>query len=154
MKIGKNRIIALIMIVFGLLVIWQTGQIKATFAVSTKDTGPKLFPYFAAGCLVLCSIGKFIAAKEDEKYVWFFDKTGWIRVLTALLMFVAYVLALKYIGFLISTPLMLFGRVKLIAGKKPIRYPVTVIFCIAVTAVIYLVFNVLMHIMLPKGIIL
>lgn len=150
MKIGKARIVSLLVILFSLFMIYQTTQIESVFAVSAKDAGPKLFPFFTAGGMLLCAIGKFITEKETDDTV-FFSKEGWLKVLVALALFAVYIVAMEKIGFLIVTPFMLFAMVLLIAGKKKINRIVAVVFSLALTAFVYFVFYDLMHVMLPSG---
>ena len=150
-KIGKNRIISLLVILFGLFIIFESTKIKAIFAIDSADVGPKMFPQMAAGGMILCAIGKFITAKETDKYVPYFSKEGWKRVIIAFAMFVTYIFAMEYLGFLISTPIMLFALANHIAGDKKLNKVVTLIFSIAVAGIIYFVFHNLMFVMLPAG---
>jgi len=150
-KIGKNRIVALLVIAFGIFVLYQTSQIKSIFAISNKDVGPRMFPYFAATCLTACGVMKFITAKESEKYIPFFNKRGWIKVLSLFAAFAAYLVAMKYVGFLISTPFMAFVLVMIIADQRKINKIVALVYSLLLTGFIYFIFHNLMHIMLPQG---
>ena len=151
MKIGKNRLVALFFIVFGLFVLYQTSQIKNIFAVSAKDTGPKLFPYFCATCMIICSVIKFITAKETETYVPFMSKKGWVKVAIAFVIFVLYIIGMEQLGFLLVTPFVLFALVLLIAGEKKINKLVAAVYALIMTGAVYFAFHELMNVMLPAG---
>jgi len=149
-KIGKARVVSLLIILFSLFMIYQTTQIQSVFAVSAKDAGPKLFPFFAAGGMLLCAIGKFITEKETDDTV-FFSKEGWLKVLAALVLFAVYIVAMEKIGFLIVTPFIVFALVLLIAGKKKINRIVALAYSLVLTGFVYFVFHNLMNVMLPSG---
>jgi len=151
LKIGKNRLVALFFIVFGLFVLYQTSQIKNIFAVSSKDVGPKLWPFFCATCIILCAVGKFITAKESEHYVAFISKKGWMKVAIAFVIFVLYIIGMEQLGFLLVTPFVLFALVLLIAGEKKINKLVAAVYALIMTGAVYFAFHELMNVMLPAG---
>ena len=59
MKLSKDKTVALVSGLFGLFMLWQSLQIKATFPPTDGDCGPALYPAFCCACLVICAIGKF-----------------------------------------------------------------------------------------------
>ena len=74
------------------------------------------------------------------------DAPSWKRLGGGLALIAAYLAAMQVIGFLIATPLFLFGVSRLIGSKAPIRDAVV---SLAVTACAYLLFSRVMHISLP-----
>ena len=150
MKMNKDRWISLCLILFALIWIWQASKIKPLLAVASEDVGPKLFPFFAGSILLVCSIGKFFSSKEKGKP--FCTKEQWITVGILLGTLVAYMLLLYLVGFLVSTPPMLFALVYLLNGRKKPKVVKTIIFAVVMTAIVFLVFRYVLSVMLPMGI--
>jgi putative tricarboxylic transport membrane protein len=73
---------------------------------------------------------------------------GWKRVLITILLAVAYVYFLKPLGFIISTPLFIFGMMVLIMPKRKMAIPFTIL---GIMVMIYIIFGKLLYVPLPKG---
>ena len=150
---SKDRIIGLVSLVLGALTLVGTFYIKvAKMAVSMGDPGPRVFPAVAGGLLVLCGLGLLL--KKDEPQELFMTKQQWMRVLRLFLAFVGYVLLLYLFGFVVATPVLLFVMMTMFSGENPVSIPVRVIYAVAVTAVIYVLFVVMLKTNVPKGILL
>jgi len=131
--------------------IWQTSQLTSLFAVSRRDSGPKLFPYLTCTALILCAVGKFITDGKNKSAKPFLTKKGWINVI---LMFAAasgYLLSLTYLGFLVSTPLFSILFVYVMKGDRRVNPLWAVVFAIILTGALYFLFQNFMHVRLPGG---
>ncbi|MBQ6233193.1 MAG: tripartite tricarboxylate transporter TctB family protein [Clostridia bacterium] len=151
MKLNRERVFSLCVIAFALAGILLTSNINKAFSLDSADPGPKLFPYICSIALLVCGIGKFITSKAGKAskglscHEW--KKAGMIigfSVLYAVLMYL--------FGYIPSTLIAGAGYVWLMRGKNKIRPVVLVIFTIVITAVIYLVFSLLLGIRMPTGI--
>ena len=58
MKLNKNVVFSLALIVFAGVVIVLSMQLQSLFLSQSGDIGPKAFPIGAAAALILCAIGK------------------------------------------------------------------------------------------------
>lgn len=149
-KLNKQQGLALFYIAFGFLVAYLTSDIRALFQVASEDVGPKMFPYCCAAGLVICGIGKFLSSK-DAKSKQFLDKQGWMRLAIIFLVMAAYIAGLTYLGYIITTPIMLFGLTYMLADGKKLVWWQVLLFAIIMTAAVYFAFTKLMNVMLPAG---
>jgi hypothetical protein len=150
---SKNKVIGLVSLLLGILALIGTFMIKvAKMAVSMGDPGPKVFPSVAGVLLVICGIGLLVRREENEPV--FMTKSQWMRLLALFLVFVGYVVLLYFIGFVGATTILLFVMMTMFSGAEKLSIPVRLVYAIAVTAVIYLLFAVMLKTNVPKGILL
>lgn len=113
--------------------------------------GPGFFPKILAIFLIGLSSALIILSyinKEDKKVV-LIDKNN-SKVYLTILIITIYLILMNIVGFLISTPILLFVLI-LVYGMK--GYIKNVIISVFITVVIYGVFQVLLTVPLPSGII-
>ena len=147
----KERGIGICMALAGIIMCILTSQIKLRGFSSGSDIGSKFFPYFASVGLILCGLGTFLTAKEPDRKESFLPKGGLKRVLILLAVLLVYVVMLNYLGFLISSPVLLYVVATLLAGEKKLKPIPKIIFSVVTTGVIYVVFVNVLSIMLPMG---
>lgn len=152
----KDRIVGAIVALLGILFVVLT-IVMIPNKAKRADPGPRLFPMIGAIGMIVFGIGMFIDAgkKENEgkEAQPFLDKAGWIRIGQISALFVAYTLALKYIGYLISTPVFVFLLVKLFLYDKKLNIVVHVLFSLVSTGIIWFIFMRLLLVLLPSGMI-
>ena len=149
-KLNTQQGLALFYIAFGLWVAYVTRDIRSLFQVSSVDVGPKMFPYCCAAGLILCGIGKFISSRNAESKP-FLNKQGWLRFAVIFLVMAAYIAGLTYLGYIITTPIMLFGLTYMLADGKKLVWWQVLLFAVIMTAAVYFAFTKLMNVMLPAG---
>lgn len=151
-KFTRDKLLGVIASVLGLLVLIAGSQLKALIVLT--EPGPKLFPMISGAGMLLCGL-IILFRKDDKEYKQFMDKEGFIRmvVLYGILMLYVFV-GLEYVGYLISTPLLLMTLYYVLAekGKKP-KIWFCILFGLAVGLLLYFFFTSL-RISLPKGVIL
>lgn len=104
----------------------------------------------AAICLILCAVGKLVSeGKKESKPL--FSKQGWKRVGIMFLLLAIYLVAMTWLGYIIST--IVFTPLLVIAMREDRRIrPVPLIFfSAATTAVLYVVFQKVIQVSLPVG---
>ena len=106
-------------------------------------------PYIAVGLLTLCSVLILIEKSECEHGM---DKKSFLKLLLILGCMVAYQLGLKYLGFLISTPVAAGVFIYLLGKDEHISIPVAVTIVAGMTVGLYFLFTKGFSIMLPNGI--
>ncbi len=150
----KDRIVGGLVSLIGiflLLMIFLTIPDKAKGA----DPGPRLFPMLGSIGMLIFGAGIFFNASKGENAAKeapvFLPRDGWIRIAKVTVIFVAYTLALKYIGFLIATPVFVFLITTLFAYEKKINIVVRILFSIATAVLIWLIFVKLLSVILPAG---
>lgn len=152
MKIKKDQVTGLVLVVLGIILFVLMAQFKKPFTAAYP--GPKALPGIGAFGLVVCGAGIFLeGCKKDAKNVAFVDKAGWIRIIASFAILCIYILAMKYLGFILVTPFVLFGLTSYFAkaSKVEAKLWVRIVFAIAVTAVIYLMYVPLFGMTLPSG---
>ena len=115
---------------------------------SNGALGPGFFPQVLAVLVMFLSVLELIGSRhavipEDRREVTLFRKENLKPAV------IAYIWALKYIGFRIMTPIYLFSmlfffkvRNKLVLAGVPL----------GITILLYYVFSVLLHVQLPRGV--
>jgi putative tricarboxylic transport membrane protein len=150
----KNRNIfsAALLFLFGLFTLRE--GIRLGLKVDLHNMGPGFFPFVAGILLSLLSILLIIQStidKESREQKGSFWKTqyGWLSVFLALCAMVAYLLILNYVGFLVSTFLLLIFLFKVTGGLK---WLVAGFGGAIASVVVYLIFEVWLQAYLPRGI--
>lgn len=128
--------------------------ISCTFpAGSNGALGPGFFPkVLSIIVMILSSIELITSGKSDkdesEKEEQFFFKES-LRVWVALVIIIIYLISLKYIGFLIMTPLYLIIMFLYFKTKNIITL---IGIPIGITCILYFIFMILLKVQLPHGI--
>lgn len=145
----KDRITGIIGAVLGIMV-----SVYAHFlppSGTEGDIGPAIFPYIAAGMLIVCGI-ILIIRKEKTKATPFFTESIQVkRFLIIVAVYIAYGIMLWAFGFLISTPIACFVLCRMMSGSRKGCLWKQILFSIVVTAVVYYCFYTLLSLKLPAG---
>ena len=131
-----------------LLYIWAL-----VFIIDAKlniaDSQSKIFPYFVGGLAIVVAtiiLLKSIKGKErDEDY----DFSGSFKVAKFSLVLIAYVIAIMFLGYYISTAIFLFTGMWML-GQRNIKVMIAV--SIATPLIIYLFFDLALQLQIPTGI--
>lgn len=147
----RDRIIGAGSVLTGLLVcVLSAGIPKNTI---DGDIGSQAFPLMAAGILILCGIALCLKKTRGEQKPFLFPNQ-WVRLIILYFSYVLFTVALWGVGFMISTPVFLFWLTFLlgkVAGKKT-NLLKNLLFSILLTILVYFLYQKLLHIPLPKGI--
>jgi hypothetical protein len=145
-----DRVTGFVLFVLGLIVFLLAGRIPNPNLAD--DVGPRLFPYIAGIGLMVCGAGVVLGKGEHNRKE-FLSHAGWKRLLGMGVLMLCCAVGMVFLGFLITMPVVLFISMKMmgIKANTPLK-PVAVSLCL--TAFIYLVFEQLLHVMLPVGIVL
>lgn len=117
------------------------------------DVGSRAFPLLAAATMTLCGL-MLVFRRNQKKTVPFLLPGQWKRLAGILLLYLLYYLALNFLGFLAATPIFLFVLCTILAkaAQKTVSVAKKVIFSLFTTAAVYGVFQMALHVTLPKGI--
>lgn len=149
----KDRVTGLISIALGIAVAILTSQLPTSNMAN--DIGPRAFPYITSGILILSGIG--IVAKKPVESKPFFKNGGESikRFIIIWAVLILYVVGLNFLGFIVPSVAVLFVMC-LMFGKDPehgvnISPVKALIFAVAMTAVIYVGFAIVLRLRLPVG---
>lgn len=150
MKLNKNVVFGIFVIIFAGIYIYMATQLQSLYIGTQGDVGPKFFPIAAAVGLILCSIGKIITEYKKIENP-FLTREGWRRVATIFLLMILYLLSINLFGYIIST--LVFSALLALSMREERKLrPVTVIlFSVITTAVLYVVFQMVIYVTLPTG---
>lgn len=149
MKFSKNKVTGILLTVVGILYGWMSLQLKKP--KDPMDPGSSMFPLIASVGLIICGIVVFATVTEADKKP-FFTRQGWLNLLAVLLMLLVYVFGLKNVGFLIMTPLLLFGTSTMFSQGQQVGIGKRVLYSILMTAALYLFFIRIFKVALPMGV--
>lgn len=124
-------------------------QVKTLFALSARDVGPAFFPTVASIGLIVCAIGKFVTEGGDSQP--FLNREGWKNVFIVFGFLAAYLVAITLLGFIIATLLASPALVWAMREGRTLRPLTLVLFSIGGTAVLYVVFQLIIEVRLPTG---
>lgn len=148
---NKNQIIGIVLTLVSVLFLILTSQLPTSRY--SGMVGPTVFPYIAAGGLLLCGIALFFKRMTDEEKEKdpFLDKAGWFRVLKLVILLAFFPVMFKYLGFIISAIVLLFIMISLFDLGKKESVLKKILVTAAVTGTLYVVFIYVINIKLPSG---
>lgn len=150
-NINKDTIIGFILVIFGFMA--GISNSKLDVEMTLEYPGPKLFPYIGAFGLIICGLGIIIQGLRSQNVDQLHsDLKGWKRIFFAFFVLLLYYLGLKYLGFLISTPITLLILTIIFDDEIKNKIPQKLIFTLIFTILVYLIYRRIFNMQLPKGI--
>lgn len=152
MKANRDQITGAVLVVIGLVFAFLISQFKTPFTAAYP--GPKLLPGIAVFGLVVCGSGIFVNGcrqKGEEKTL--ISREGLIRIGVSFAVLCAYVLAMKYVGFLIASTVVLYALTTYFskASSLPAKPWARVLFSVAFSFIVYGMYVPLFGMTLPVG---
>lgn len=149
MKFKKDRLIGLLLTVFGITALILSMQIRVKG--NSTDPGSRLFPVMASILLIVCGVGVLLSAGKSKDKVFLLPQ-GWKKLGAAFGLMIGYTLALKYLGFVISTPVFLYFVVTMLAGEEKVVVWKKILYSVVVTGLTWYIFQKILSMNLPSGI--
>ena len=148
--IKKDQMIGAGLVLVGIFFGVMTSQFS--MPLTAEYPGPKMLPTLAVFGLIVCGIGIFVQSTlKNAKEKVFLGKDGWIRGGLTFGILVLYVLGLKYIGYMISTPILLYVLATLFAKGRYTRLVPRIVYSVSFSILVYLVYVQLFKLSLPAG---
>ena len=152
--IGET-LLALAAVAFGILIIWQTTQIRLTPAYS--KVGPRVIPYIVGAGLVLLGAwlayeaftGRAATGSADSEDADPTLPTDWRTVGLLTLALIAYLLLIERAGFIIASATLFVGAAFAMGSRRLAR---DVAIGVVLATVLYIVFDRGLGLDLPAGI--
>lgn len=146
----KDRITGISLGFVSVLFLYMTWALPST--KNGTAVGPKVFPYGAAGGLLLCSIALILKRGDSrDKGEPFLDAQGWLRVAKLLCLLVLFPILLHFIGFPAASLTFLLLMISLFDLDREVPLWKRAAVSLAVTAVLFAIFSYILKIQLPKG---
>ena len=149
MKFKKDHLIGLLLVVFGITALILSMQIRVKG--NSTDPGSRLFPVMASILLIACGAGVLLSAGKSKDKVFLLPQ-GWKKLGAAFGVMIGYTLALKYLGFVISTPVFLYFIVTMLAGEEKVVVWKKILYSVVVTGLTWYIFQKILSMNLPSGI--
>lgn len=150
MKKG-NIIASVICIIISIYVIAVAMGYPTAEAYGTGVPGPGMWPLCIAACMLVASIALLISTlynaktKDSKIQIW---SDGTKRVYLTMALLTVYVAVLGFLGFIISTIVMLFGFMQWFGKRKPW---ITMLIAVGVTLVTYGIFKFILNVPVDFG---
>lgn len=151
MKPNKNVVFSIALIVFAGFVVLSATSLQSLFLAQSGDIGPKAFPIGAAVALIVCAIGKMLTEGRQEAKP-LFTREGWKRVAVMFAVLIAYLIVMRFLGYIISTLIFTPLLVVVMREDRKLRPLTLAIFSVVTTAVLYVVFQYVILVRLPVGV--
>lgn len=120
--------------------------------LSTTYPGPRMLPTIAAFGFAVCGIGIFLTStfkhKEEKAFM---TKAGWLRIGLIIAILAVYILAMKFFGFLIITPICTYVLVTLFAKNSHSKLVNRIVFSGIYTTILYVMYVHVFGLTLPKS---
>ncbi len=145
----RDRIVGLVTTILGLFVAYMTSQLADTNMPG--DPGPKVFPFIAAGILILCGLILLIRKPAGEAKPFLNGKEEVQRFVSIILVIAAYIVLMWLFGFLVPTLVIVCLLCFMFAKGKDIPKWQPVVYSVIVTAVLYVAFVYMLKLRLPVG---
>ena len=147
--------LALGAVVFGLLVVWQTTQIRVAPIYST--VGPRVIPYIVGVGLVLTGLwlafealtGRTTAGSGESEDVDLSLPTDWRCIGLLALALLAYLLLIEPAGFVIASTVLFVGAAYAMGSRRYVR---DVVVGVLLALALYLIFTRGLGLNLPAGV--
>lgn len=150
MKLKRDQITGAVLVLLGIIVAFMTSSFSVPFSMSYP--GPKALPMIAVIGFIVCGAGIFVeSTKGNKEEKVFLVKEGWIRVIISLALLAVYILAMKYVGYLIATPIICYILTTLYAKGSKSTLKGRLIYTILLTAIIYVVYVYAFGLGVPTG---
>lgn len=148
-KLTRDRLLGLIAVALGITVMIASNSIKSLLELN--EPGPALFPRICGGGFII--FGAMLVLRKPREEEPFLDKAGWLRALSVYLALVIYVfVGLEYLGYLISTPVLLFALYMMLADKENKPNPIKMaLLALGIGVFIYFFFTKAIGGILPRG---
>lgn len=126
--------------------------LASTLSVRTfnNDPGPKLFPIFACVILVICGLGLILQRPADDQRP--MDRDALLRGASMAAMLGIFALALWLVGFHAASLVAVFGLYWIIAGPERRVWWRGIVYAVATTVGVHLLFATALGAFLPRGI--
>jgi putative tricarboxylic transport membrane protein len=115
------------------------------------NPGPGFVPLLVGVLLSIISLAILINSflqRSSEGKAFLLDKKQWPKVVTTVLMILVYTVAFPYLGFFVSTLLLMFFLFKAIGGMN---WKASLVGAILTSSCFYLVFKVWLKVQFPEG---
>jgi putative tricarboxylic transport membrane protein len=147
--------LALGAVLFGLLVIWQTTQIRVAPIYST--VGPRVIPYIVGAGLVLTGLwlavealtGRTTAGSAESEDVDLSLPTDWRTISLLALALIAYLLLIERAGFVIASAVLFVGAAYAMGSRRYVR---DIVIGVLLALALYVLFNRGLGLDLPAGV--
>lgn len=144
--LNRNHMAGLTITVVGIL--FLIGSKSITDPELLNDPGPVILPFISGVGMILTGI--IIIFQKDQKKAE--EKYDFKNTIALFCVIGLYTIMLYFLGFLIATPVLLFLS-NMIIGKDRKNLKGKVIFSFVVTAIIFITFEKVLHVMLPSGVV-
>lgn len=151
MKLSRDRIMGLFSVLLGVIVCLLCTDIPKSRI--SGDVGSKVFPLIAAFLLIFC--GALLALqRSNPNESAFLLPFQWARLGLMFLIYILYTVTLYVVGFLPSTPVFVFIVCTVLAKVAEKKSPVwaRILFSLILTGFVYFLFQVVLKVRLPAGI--
>jgi putative tricarboxylic transport membrane protein len=149
----NDAVIGVVLVLFALAMIWHTRTFPA---MPGQDYGPALFPTLIGVGFIVTGAILIVSGLRRRRAEPLFGGGEWLGSAPHLINFLAvagglllYILASDWLGFILTSLLLLFGWLMLFRGGKPIS---SLVIALAVTLVVDYAFSQLLLVPLPLGV--
>ncbi|PID56420.1 hypothetical protein CSB45_11225 [candidate division KSB3 bacterium] len=141
-----DRVVPVLLLGIGIFVFWQASEI--TF-FSDELLGPAFFPKFLAGLIILLGLLLFVRTFFVTEFPSVdIDRKGLGKIALVIMLNIVYLLTIETIGFLITTPILMFALMMLLKRGDLVN---KIIFSTLFPLAAWIVFKSFLKIPLPRG---
>lgn len=150
-RMKKDHILGIVSLVFGLVLAFMTSRIPRSDMAG--DPGSRIFPYIACILFIISGVGLLFykdkkAAEGSEP---FFNAEQIKRVIIMFCIMILYYILFDIVGFVPLSIVALFILSTLFAAGQNIQWWKRLLFSVAVTVILFVLFKKVLSVPLPMG---
>lgn len=150
MSLKRDQITGGVLVVIGIIIAVMVSRFQVPFSASYP--GPKALPSIAVAGFVICGTGIFVESTRSRKEEpVFLVKEGWVRVAVSIALLAVYIFVMKYVGYLIATPVICYLLTTLYAKGSNATVKGRLIYTAVLTLVLYVIYVFVFGLGLPAG---
>lgn len=150
MRLKRDQITGAVLVLTGVIIAVMVSRFKVPF--SSSYPGPKALPSIAVVGFLVCGTGIFVESTRSQKEEpVFLVQEGWIRVAESIALLAAYILVMKYVGYLIATPVVCYLLTTLYAKGSNSTVKGRLIYTAVLTLLLYVIYVFVFGLGLPAG---
>lgn len=155
-SLSRDKLLGVIVVLIAAFFALYTNSLGSTNYVG--DPGPKMFPFIGCGIMAICGILLIVRPSKGTQGQ-FLTRDQLLHALLLFGIYVLYLVLLWIVGYTVTIPIILFiisMMFSFVSDEKASmkkRIITNLIYSIVISAVLYLVFVVVLESQLPKGII-
>lgn len=145
----RGRVGGLLGALLGLFLIISSRSIPVSRI--SGDPGSGMLPLMSGAICLISGLILIIKKPDKTDEEVYLTKEQWVKAFAIIGMYLAFFVGMYVFGYIITAPVVIFATCSIFAQGKGVPIMKRIIFSLCVSGFIYVLFQVLLNVILPKG---